>query len=161
IAAMRCEYVTRGAGQAAAAARLDQVARAELPGALAALLDAVYGDDPAVYVGRDVHAELALRADGPAARRQGAPALAGAIGTTTPSDPAGGGNLVRFADEAEYLACYLAEHLRGEAARHWYFRPLAAWHGEPSGAAVRALLAGRAALPVLAALHRQDMLAAV
>lgn len=161
IAALRCEYLTRGVEQAAAAAHLDQIARVELPSVLGTLLDSVYGHDPAVYVVRHVHAEFALRADGPAVGRKWAEALASAIVTTMANDPAGGGNLVRFADEAEYLACYLAEHVRGEAARHWYFRPLAAWHAEPTGAAVRALLAERPALPVLAALHRQDMLAAV
>lgn len=161
IAALRCEYVTRGVEQAAGAAHLDQIARAELPGVLAAMLDSVYGDDPAVYVVRRVHAEFALRTDGPAAGRRWAGALASAIVTTIANDQAGGGNLVRFADDAEYLACYLAEHVRGNAAWHWYFWPLAAWHAETTGTAVRALLAGRPALPVLAALHRQDMLAAV
>lgn len=161
IAELTCEYVARGVEQAAAAAHLDQIARVELPAVLGTLLDSVYGDDPAVYVVREVRAEFALRADGPAAGRRWAEALATAIVRTVAHDPADGVNLVRFADDAEYVASYLVEHVRGEAGPHWYFRPLAAWHYEPTGIAARALLTERPALPVLAALHRQGMLTTV
>jgi len=161
IAALRCEYLAHGLEQTVAAGHLDEVARVELPGALSALLDSVYGDDPAVYALRDVRAECALRADGAAVARRWAEALATAIVTAIAEDPADGANLVRFADEAEYLARYLADHIGGHAARRWYFHALAPFHARPTGETLRALLAGRPVMPVLAALHRHGTLAEV
>ncbi|MGC0317174.1 hypothetical protein [Kitasatospora acidiphila] len=161
IRSLTCDYLARGVEPAAAAAHLDQLARLELPGILSTLLDSVYGDDPAVYVIRQVHAEFALRADAPTAARRWAEALARAIVTAVAADASADGNVIRFADQAEYLAAYLVEHLGGTAAQHWYFHPFAAWHAEPTGSAARALLATQPPVPVLAALHRQAMLPAL
>jgi hypothetical protein len=161
IAALRCEYLARGLEQTVAAGHLDEVARIGLPGALSALLDSVYGDDPAVYALRDVRAECTLQVDSAAAARRWAETLAAAIVTAIAEDPADGTNLVRFADEAEYLARYLADHVGGHAARRWYFRGLAPFHAQPTSETVRALLTGRPLMPVLVALHRHGTLAEV
>jgi hypothetical protein len=161
IAELRCEYVTRGVAPTAAAGRLDTLARLELPVLLGTMLDEIYGDAPTVYVLREVNTELALRVDGPDAARHWASVLATAIVTAVATDPADGVNLVRFEDEAEYVASYLADHARGEAARHWYFRAFEPWHARPTSEAVPALLIERPIMPVLAALHRHGRLAEV
>ncbi|QUQ65627.1 hypothetical protein [Kutzneria sp. CA-103260] len=158
IAELSCEYLTRGVAATAAAGRLDTVARLELPALLGTMLDAVYGDAETVWVLRDVRAEFALRADSPDAARHWAAALATAVVTAVAEDPGDGVNLVQFDDEADYVARYLADHVRGEAARHWYFRAFEPWHERPSGEAVLGLLLDRPMMPVLAALCRHERL---
>jgi hypothetical protein len=158
IGELRCEYQVPGPESASRTGHLDRLVRTELVPALEATLDAVYGDDPAVYVLRDVHAELALRTDGRDPARTWGEALTTAIATTIAEDPGDGMNLVRFADQAEYLACYLADHLSGHAWRHWYYRALAGFHGLSAAEVVPAVLSLERPVAVLAALHRQGAL---
>ncbi|GAA4547881.1 hypothetical protein [Amycolatopsis samaneae] len=156
IGLLSSEYVVRGTTAAAQASRLDTVARLELGPALERALAGTFEDDEAVYVLRDVHAELALRADAPDVARHWAEALAVAIVETVATGD--GARLVKFDDEPAFLAAYLADHVRGEAAGHWYFGSLRQFHELPIGEVLRELAADVSADRVFAALHRQGRL---
>jgi hypothetical protein len=160
IGTLGCEYRVHGAAAAARTAHLDEVARSELAGVLESALAAVYGDDPAVYVVREVTAELALRVDRPDVARRWGEALATAIVETIAQDSGDGANVVRFDDEPDYLARFIADHVRGNTD-HWYYRPLASLREWTTAEVVLTLLDDRPAAPVLAALHRHETLPAV
>ncbi|MEU5262219.1 hypothetical protein [Amycolatopsis sp. NPDC021455] len=155
IGTLTADYVAYGPAACAQASRLDTIARLEL----GAALDRALGDDGTVYVLRDVHAELTLRVDEPDAARRWAEALAGAVTETIDTDD--GARVVTFPDEAAYLAAYLADHVRGEAAAHWYFATLRRFHHRPLAEVLPELFADTPADLVFAALHRQGRLAEV
>jgi hypothetical protein len=159
IGTLTADYVAYGVAAAAQASRLDTIARLELGAALDRALAGAFGDDGTVYVLRDVRAELTLRADAPDAARRWAEALAGAVAETIGTGD--GTRLVTFPDEAAYLAAYLADHVRGEAAAHWYFAALRRFHDRPVADVLPELLADTPADLVFAALHRQGRLAEV
>lgn len=160
IGTLRCEYRVFGPAAAARTGHLDEVARSELAAVLDSALTAVYGDDPTVYLLREVDAELALRADRPDVARRWGEALATAIVETIASDPGDGANLVRFVDEPDYLARFIADHVRGQTG-HWYYRPLASLSEWTTAEVVLTLLDEHPAAAVLAALHRHGTLPAV
>lgn len=157
IGTLRCEYEVTGPATAVRTGHLDEVARTDLVAVLEHALTAIYGNDPTVYVLREVRAELALRADHAKAACTWGQALATAIIETIETDPGDGANLVRFADEAEYVARYLVDFLHGQAD-HWYYRPLAGLRDLPTAEAVLTLLGDQPTVPVLAALHRHGTL---
>jgi hypothetical protein len=157
IGALHCDYLVPQRDPAVVDS-LDRSAREDLARELAAALDAVYADDPTVYLVREVEAELALDAGSPDLVRRWARALATAVVETVAADPGDGANVVTFADQADYLAQYLTDHVHGQAEGHWYFAPLSRFHALPSGEAVAAVLDENPTVPVLAALHRRAVL---
>lgn len=158
IGVLRCEYLVHGSPASAQAPRLDGVARDNLAAALDRALVAMFGADSTVYLLREVRAELALQTDGVDTARRWAEALATAIAITVAEDPGDGANLVTFPSEADYLARYLADHIRGHAEQHWYFGALQRFHRLPMAEVLPALLRDRSADAVFAALHRHGTL---
>lgn len=165
VGTLTSEYVTYGAVAHAQVSRLDTIARLELGAALERALAGTLGDDETVYVLRDVQTEFVLRVDEADAARRWAEALAKAIIEAVADDDGDSAGLVKFADEATYFACYLADHVRGEAGTHWYFGALRRFHDLPATDVLSELLTDVRLDLVFAALHRQgnleDVLAAV
>jgi hypothetical protein len=162
---LRCRYRLVGDRPPVAATtrRLDTLVREEVAPALAAALERELGDDPAVYVLRHVTTTAAWHqaqtgSDGALGRGLGE-RLAGSVlrALANPGDP---GNLVRFDDQADYVAYFLGDLLDGVAWDRWYYgafvhlRPLGT-----AGAAGKVLREYRDQLaPILAGLRRRDQL---
>jgi hypothetical protein len=166
---MRCDYVVLPpGGPLLPAGRYDRAAVGPVAEALAAGLAAAFGDELTLYVLRQVEASVALPGgadpvtDRAAARRWGG-GLAAAVTRAVHGDSGDGSNLVRFADQAEYTAGFLADLLAGTAWQHWYYGAFERCRLLPVGRAVAEVLAaeGPAAAQVLAALHRCGGLDAV
>lgn len=162
---LSCHYRAVGDPMAARAlaARLHRVAEGELGGALDRSLEEALGDAPVVYVLRRVAVRLALdggtaRSDGEIAKRWAAE-LAGGLVRTLAGQP-GSGELMRFENQAEYVARFAADLVAGRAYRHWYYAPFGRYQRLPRGRAIAALLLDhRADLPaVLAHLQKRGAL---
>ncbi len=156
IAHLRCRYRPIADRDAVPAliARLDRVARDELPRALDGALARTLGTD-AVYVLRRVDSRLTLRidtdaTDGRLARRW-ADGLAAAVARTVAASPGSGvagSGVARFADQAEYVARFVRDLLAGRAGSCWYYGPLERYRNQGKAAALHAvLLAHREHLP--------------
>lgn len=146
------------------AARLRRVAREQLPAAYAAALDAALEDDPAIYVLRQVDCSLALAVpadagDAELARRWGE----GLAGVVLRAIARGDEGCVSFGSQAEYVAHFCADLLRGEAWGRWYYGAFGRLrHLPPPEAARAALLDAGDALPqALGALQRLGALEAL
>ncbi|MBP2328886.1 hypothetical protein JOF56_009271 [Kibdelosporangium banguiense] len=155
IGSLHCEYLV---SQREDAEALDQIARTTLPGALDTALTALAGIGEAVYVCRDVRSDCVLDPHAPDLARRWAEALAGSISRAIGDNRHDQVNVMRFADQADYTARYLADHVHGRAAGRWYYRPLARSGHRPSDVAVLDAIRGPSAGEVLAALHRQGTL---
>lgn len=155
------EYTFFGQIDAAAAARLDTLVRDRLPDLLEHALDAVLGGDPAVYVLRRIRVKLAInleQADFTRLLHDLATQTIRAIVHYLSSTHAG--EVVRFENQAKFVASFVAELMRGDAWLHWYFGAFAAYRHQPPAEAALAVLADNVDhLPaILAELHRRDRL---
>ncbi len=153
-------------GGAALTGRLDRVSREALGTAWAdAMSQALPGD--AVYIVRRASVAYTVDPrdgldDGRLAQRWGE-RLAGAVARAIADDMGDGGNVVRFADEAEYVARFIADVLDGRAWRSWWYGAFATWRGRTAPEAVLGvLLEHRARVPgILACLRAMGTLPAV
>lgn len=153
-------------GGAALTGRLDRVSREALGAAWAdAMSQALPGD--AVYIVRRASVAYTVDPrdgldDGRLAQRWGE-RLAGAVARAIADDMGDGGNVVRFADEAEYVARFIADVLDGRAWRSWWYGAFATWRGRTAPEAVLGvLLEHRARVPgILACLRAMGTLPAV
>jgi len=139
------------------AARLKRVAHERLPAAYAAALEAALDGDPSVYVLRHVNCALSLAvpesaADAELAERWGERLAGGVVRAIARGDA----DCVRFASQADFVARFAADLLRGDAWGRWYYGAFASLCHLPAAQALRAvLLDHRACLPaVLGALHQ-------
>lgn len=143
--------------------RLDRVLRESLVQAYAAALEQALGDDPAVYVVRDVSASLSLRLtqDAPdswVARHWGASLARATLATIArwEGEPARG-IVRRFADQADYVAHCLSDLLDGIAPDAWFYAPLVQGrHGHLSDTLRLILLEQREHLPMILAQLRHS-----
>jgi hypothetical protein len=165
IGELRCRYRLVGDRQPAAATtrRLDTLVREEVAPALAAALELELGDDPAVYVLRHVTTpavwhQAQIGSDVALARGLGE-RLAGSV-LQAIADPGDAANLVRFDDQAGYVAHFLADLLDGVAWDRWYYGAFAHLRTLGiAGAAGRVLHEHRDQLPaILADLRRRNQL---
>src|SRR5215213_4803618 len=112
IGRLHCRYRVLGTAQGAARLppRLDQLVRDEVAGHQAEALATALGDDPTVYVLRRVEARplvLMTGGDGdPRLAQRWGERLAGAVVHTIAHDAGDRANLVRFADQADYVAAF-------------------------------------------------------
>jgi hypothetical protein len=128
IGRLHCRYRVVGANGSAngVAKRLDRLAQERVARALEDALEQALSSDPTVYVLRKVNAQLGLRLNGELpdtrlAQRWGE-RLAGAIMLTIARNPDDGANLVRFTNQAEYVARFVMDLLHGKAWSYWYYR---------------------------------------
>jgi hypothetical protein len=133
---------------------LEQVARERVGEALGQALEAAFGDDPSVYVLRDVRADIALDTAAHHPDRliaeEWAQCLATAIAEAISAD--GDEDVVRFADEAEFVACFAADLAGGVAWERWFYGAFAELRALGSRAALRTVLLGnRGKLPAILA----------
>lgn len=165
IARLHARYRVYGAHATASAtgARLDRVMRESLAPAYAAALEQALGDDPTVYVVRDVSAALSLRLtqdapDGRIAQRWGASLAQATLATIArwEGEP-GRGVVLRFADQAEYVARCIGDLLDGMAPDIWFYAPLVQGrHGHLSDTLRIILLEQREHLPMILAQLRHS-----
>ena len=152
--------ITRTGDEGRLAALTEGLLRTGLPAALPEALEHALAGDPTVYVARSLHCEVSAgpAVTGPVLARAVAAQLASAV-----RDPdRDGTGLVRFPSTADYLAAFLAALVRGDAWRHWYFRPLRRFAQLTPPAAFGALDAeGHDMGRVLLALHRAGELSRV
>jgi hypothetical protein len=162
IGRLRCRFRLHGAGAGLPAG--GRVDKERLAASWELAMDTMLGADPAVYVVRRAAAGLAVPAglgSGPAdladllGRR-----LAEAVARTIADDPGDGANLVRFDDQADYLARFITDLLDGRAWSVWFYGPFSGLRARsPADAALTVLLADRTHLgPALARLHRSGSL---
>jgi hypothetical protein len=157
---LSCHYLLPGGiATAAVRAQLDNTAKQAVEQAWGDPLDAALGDDPSVYMLRRVQASYRLSPkalnDSRLAHSWGA-SLAMAVAKTIASDTGDGSNLVRFEDQADYVAHFAADLADGAAWGRWFYGAFAALRSRTTADALATvLLSGRERLPaVLARLHR-------
>src|SRR5687768_13937919 len=126
---LHCTYrvASTSAATSALPARLDRLVRERLMDAYAAALDQALGDDPAVYVLRQVDYALSLVFDSRAtdaelARRWGQ-RMAGAV---VHRIARGDDDLLRFNNQADYVARFVADLLKDTAWGCWFYGAFAA-----------------------------------
>jgi hypothetical protein len=162
-------YRVIGAPEAAPvlATRLDRLVRREVLGAYGEALDQVFHNDDGVYIIRRVglHLDLLLGPspdDAKLARRWGR-----RLAESVVRQIADGESVIRFKNQADYVAHFAADLISGNAWKNWVYGPFAAL--QPLGrvqALHMALLAETGILPeVLARLHHlrvlEDVLSAL
>lgn len=166
---MRCRYSLFG--EQAAAQVLGQRFERTDPAAVARGLEGVLAGalsgDATVYILRRVEASLAVRMEGSAdegvvARGIG-DRLGGLVLRSLALDPGDGANLVRFDDQAAFVARFATDLVEDRAWGRWYFGAFRRFQGAPTRSALLAvLIENRAHLPrILAALQRAGALGAV
>ena len=109
--------------------RLERIAHRKLATVVESALEQAYGRDPAVYILRNVDAKVTLLTgpqvnDEQIAQRWGR-RVARAIVQAIKRNPGDGRNLVRFADQAEYVASFVSDLLEGRAWDRWFYRSFA------------------------------------
>lgn len=140
--ACRLRLVEGRHGASALARRLQGVAGVALCEAYGHALDKALGDDHTVYVVRRVGGRVLFRlADdtrgaelADAWGRHLAQCAVRAIALDRP------GNIVRFADQAEYIATFVGDLLRGKAWSRWYFAPFSGLQNRAAAAVIGAVL---------------------
>ncbi len=177
---LHCDY--RILGNSASAnvlvARLERMAREQIAVNYATALDEALGDDPAVYILRQVDFDIALLVDvyvtdAQLAQRWG-DRMAGAVmhaiaaqstGTVSPGGRDAGAPLlvVCFANQAEYVARFLADLAHGTPWNQWFYGAFAALRARDPWEIVRTVLHENADhLPaILGYLQRYGALAAL
>ena len=163
---LHCHVLSTRPGAAPTAA-IERVARERVAASLADALEPTLGGDPAVYVLRNLRADLALRAedcvdDAVLARRWGDRLAVGVRRALAHGDDADS-ELVRFADQAEFVARFAGDLAAGSAWDRWFYGAFGELRPLGTGGALRAVLLGhRDLLPaVLAWLERHGTLESV
>jgi hypothetical protein len=133
---------------------LEQVARERVGEALGQALEAAFGDDPGVYVLRNVRADIAVDTSAHQPDRlvaeEWARCLASAITQAIAAD--GDEGVVRFADEAEFVARFAADLVDGVAWGRWFYGAFTELRPLGSQAALSTvLLDNRGKLPAILA----------
>lgn len=159
VGVLRCRYRMRGpVADPHETRRLDRLAAERLPAELDRALGA-WGDDGAVYVVRHVQVATVVHpgtADAALAR-----GWSGALARSVAQAIAdGGGGVVRFASQADFVEAFVADLLAGRAWERWYFGAFARYrHWSVADAVVAVLTEHRADLArVLAGLARRGLL---
>jgi hypothetical protein len=109
---------------AAHVSTLDRALRAALPNALGARFALAFGSDPAVTVIRELDAPVTLDlADAVFDSRLVERVCRDTVDAVamTLAKPPDSGNVVRFADEAEFAGAFIIDLLAGRAWERWYF----------------------------------------
>lgn len=157
----------RGARQDALAARLERVMREQMAASLEAALDEALAGNEAVYVLRQMKVTTLLTAihdstDAGVARRC-AERLAGAVVRSIAKDDGDGANVIRFDDQADYVAHFIGALLQGSAWERWYYGAFAPLRALSAPEALRAaLLDNRQHVPaILGKLHARGELDAL
>ena len=105
--------------------RLEQLASTHVLEAYSQALDQVFGDDPTVYILRHARFSFALLMGGtPADFRLGqvwGEKMAGAVVRAIAGDHESGQNLIRFTNQADYVAHFVIDLLAGRAWEHWFY----------------------------------------
>jgi hypothetical protein len=142
--------------------RLEEIGRGPLPGALALAVERAVPDSGDVVVLRRVDLGLVLDEGGPAGAEALAERWAEAAGAAVASvvDAGGDRDVVRFADEAHFVAAFVRDLLSGRAWDMWCYGAFAHLRALPLGAAVARVLRDGADVlsPVLRLLRRDDAL---
>jgi hypothetical protein len=127
IGRLHCRYQVISTKNVASAltARLDSLVQERMAETVTEALDQVLGDDQTVYVLRQVQSRMALHVDssatdGQLARRWGEH-LAGAVLRGIAGDSNDSTNLIRFIDQADYVAHFVADLLQGRAWDCWFY----------------------------------------
>ena len=143
------------------AERLKDVARDAVISTYAHRMDLILGDDPHVYVLRDVDCPVSLAVgagtvDADLAARWGAGLAAGVVKAIERADA----DRVVFDDQADYVAAFVVDLLSGLAWERWYFGPFHAQRDRPVAEALRNILReNHACLPaIMRSLERRDAL---
>lgn len=123
----RCRYRILGpaAEGEAALQRLQRVAQRQLAGAFDTALDLAFEGDPAVYVLRRLQARVtllqALETPESMLAAHWSERVSGAVVRAIAHDSGDGANLMRFADQADYVAHFIAALLSGHAWDRWFY----------------------------------------
>jgi hypothetical protein len=144
-----CRYRRVGAQLDAALAvdRLEHTIRPRVLAAYGNVLDQIFENDPAVYVLRRVSAAFTL--DGVKAKTEIALAdawgnkLGAAVMRGIATHAEDGGNLVKFENEAEYVAHFIADLLNDLAWDRWYYGAYSELRGVGKPHAILSLLLDR------------------
>lgn len=147
IAHLACQYHVVGSGAAGGSlvvqSRLDQLAGQRVMSSMEAALEQALGNDPAVYVFRRVRSSVFLnphsRTDAWLADRWGS-RLAAALLRTLADDPGDHVNLMRFRDQADYVAHFCIALEQGTAWEDWYLKSFSAYRESGSQHAIGAVL---------------------
>lgn len=157
----------RGARQEALAARLERVMREQMAASFEAALEEAFAGDEAVYVLRRMKVSTLLTGindstDAGVARRW-AGRLADAVVHIISKDDGDGANLIRFDDQADYVAHFIVALLQGSAWERWYYAAYAPLRSLSAPAALReVLLDNRQHVPaILGKLHEHGQLDAL
>lgn len=162
---LRCRYQVRGRVVVpAAVGRLERMARERLRDELGSALDRL-DVDGAVYVVRRVHARSTIdlaRTDGALTLRWSND-LAGSVATAITTHSGDSADVVRFDDQAQYVAAFVTDLLAGTAWQRWYFGAFAGHRFGSVADAIEAVLREhRSDLPaILAELARRGVLEAL
>lgn len=125
IGVLRCHYRIVGDRSRVAVPALQKLAQQILLESYGEALDQALGNDPCVYVLRSVPAHLTFanvtaRAQESVAREWGE-RLCGAVIRTIVADNRSSGNVVRFADQGEYVAYFIRDMLEDRVWDQWFY----------------------------------------
>jgi hypothetical protein len=131
-------------GSGAAVARLDHDVRARVSEAYAEALEQAFGNDPAVYVLRHVHAELTVvnpsLAGETAIARRWAGRTCAAVVRTVMRDGEDASKVMRFDDTPQFVGQFLADLIDGVAWDRWYYGAFSMYRQLALEEAIRAIL---------------------
>ena len=145
IGTLHLDYKANARDRAAVAMapHLDRLLANRLADAVDARLPALLGDDREVIVIKEVHARASLRSadlslDSRVVEAVGRSTL-DAIATVLAA-PASEEQIVRFADQAEFIGAFIVDVLRGSAWDRWYFGAFHRYHRGDAGETIGAVL---------------------
>lgn len=144
---LHCHYRVLGERDSAPqiSAHLTRVLQAQVMEVYERALDEVFADDPAVHVIRalDTRVSLALNDhanDAQLAGRWGA-RLAAQVIRRIANASEGDEGVIRFADQADYISCFISDLIEGRVASRWYYGAFDYLKGRSTGDTVRRVLA--------------------
>lgn len=134
---LHCHYRVLGGRDTAPqiSYRLNRVVQDDLLKAYEQAMDEVMGDDPSVIVIRTLHSRIALALrehpnDGQLSRRWGE-RLAGSVVRRLAASADGDEEVIRFDNQAEYVAAYIVDVIDDRADDRWYYGAFVALRGQP------------------------------
>lgn len=155
----RCQVLGAAESSGALQAHINRIVRERLTGEYDTALEEALGDDAAVYVLRRVRMRYAFvldsaATDGQVAQRWGKQMAHATVGRIAREPD--GDNLVRFENQADYVAHFVVDLLAGLAWSRWFYGAFGAVRSLDTVQALRAVLdENRAHLPaILSYLHR-------